>query len=236
MLKRERYLPCSSTSAGRTSGGSPSRRHPVPQRQAPRDSPRHRLAPTRARPGGPEDAPATGVSLEKDRQLGCACCLHCLTEGHTHMINSLVVTADGGAAGECERGQHCPPVASSRRVTHGYAGGPHGICWLPRGQSDGTLLASGGQDGTVRLWRLPDGVPMASLDGGRYGVRALAITPDGTVLASGGLDAVLRLWRLPDGVPTASSHASSHINCLAAMPDGRRPVSGGLGTPSRAPP
>ena len=51
---------------------------------------------------------------------------------------------------------------------------------------DGTWLASGGDDGTVRIWDPATGQQRAALTGHTGPVTAVAIAPDGTWLASAG--------------------------------------------------
>ena len=71
---------------------------------------------------------------------------------------------------------------------------------------DGTpVIISGGEDGTVRVWRLADGTPvgepLTGHDGAVAAVAAGAL-PDGTpVIISGGGDGTVRVWRLADGTP-----------------------------------
>ena len=71
---------------------------------------------------------------------------------------------------------------------------------------DGTpVIISGGDDGTVRVWRLADGTPVGEpLRGhnGPVGAVAAGALPDGTpVIISGGGDGTVRVWRLADGTP-----------------------------------
>src|SRR5262245_63482359 len=47
---------------------------------------------------------------------------------------------------------------------------------------DSKLLASGGQDGTFRLWSLPDGKQVAKLDAKSKQVRRLIFVEDGKTL------------------------------------------------------
>jgi WD40 repeat protein len=65
--------------------------------------------------------------------------------------------------------------------------------------SDGLILASGGADGTVRLYRTSDGVPLANYPGQDRGVRAVAFSLGGDVVYAGGEDGTLRRWLVPQG-------------------------------------
>ena len=67
---------------------------------------------------------------------------------------------------------------------------------------DGRTLASGNDDGTVRLWNVADpahprplGQPL-TIGSGNSTVDAVAFSPDGRTLASGNADGTVRLWDL----------------------------------------
>jgi serine/threonine protein kinase len=72
--------------------------------------------------------------------------------------------------------------------------GPVRCCAL---SADGQLLASGGSDRTVRLYRAEDGLALASYPGHDRGVRAVAFSPSGDALYSGGEEGTLRRWPVP---------------------------------------
>jgi hypothetical protein len=86
---------------------------------------------------------------------------------------------------------------------------------------DGSILASAGEDKTVRLWSLPEGKLLATLTTHSKGVFALAVTADGAMLASAGADRTVALWSLPDGklLNTFAGH-KDEVYGLAFTPDG----------------
>ena len=125
----------------------------------------------------------------------------------------------GVAAGRRHPGRGAAAPATTGRVNAVAVGA------LP----DGTpVIVSGGDDGTVRVWRLADGTPVGEpLRGHDGAVNAVAVgaLPDGTpVIVSGGDDGTVRVWRLADGTPVGEplrGHAGGvHAVAVGALPDG----------------
>ena len=75
---------------------------------------------------------------------------------------------------------------------------------------NGRVLASGGDDKTVRLWSLPSGDALHTLTGHEERVTSLAFTPDSRLLASASEDKSISLWSVADGgrLATLSGHQS----------------------------
>jgi len=93
----------------------------------------------------------------------------------------------------------------------------------------GTVLASGHDDGTVRLWDFARGQLVRTLDGHGRSILSVAFSlPDGKTVASGGADGTVRLWNAGDGRERArlAGHGGS-VMSVACSPDGRTVASGG---------
>ncbi|MEW5872056.1 MAG: WD40 repeat domain-containing protein [Chloroflexota bacterium] len=64
---------------------------------------------------------------------------------------------------------------------------------------DGRWLAASDRQ-VIRLWELPSGEPLATLEAHSQRLTGLKASPDGRLLASASQDGCLRLWQVPEGV------------------------------------
>jgi WD40 repeat protein len=94
----------------------------------------------------------------------------------------------------------------------GHEGGTDGLVFDRTG-----LLASGGQDRSVRLWR--DGVQIADLDGPHGDTSLIRFAPDGRALVAGCDDGVVRAWTMRDGVvdPRSRRILGEHAGAVTAI-------------------
>lgn len=133
-----------------------------------------------------------------------------------------------------EDGRPAPPGTRVGRFSGyhwdvGFGGHTDGVDALAFSPAQG-LLATGGVDGTVRLWDVALGRPTAGPLSGHEGpVRALAFSPDGRRLASGGADGTVRLWD-PDAAAPTGPPLTGHtgpVGCVAFSRDGGLVASAG---------
>ena len=91
--------------------------------------------------------------------------------------------------------------------------------------SDGTSIASGSRDKTIKLWNTTSGKEINTLKGHADEVLGVAFTLDGSRIASASLDKSLKLWDVASGNEIRTFKGiqySSDSNCVAFGPDGTR--------------
>ncbi|SBW22496.1 WD40 repeat-containing protein [Candidatus Protofrankia californiensis] len=117
-------------------------------------------------------------------------------------------------------------VTTGRRTSHlaGHAGAlwPVAVAFSP----DPTIIATGGDDGTVRLWNITTGHQVGRLGGHTGPVRAIAFSPDPTIIATGGDDGTVRLWNITTGTTIATVVGLAEGGWSVLLPDGSAKIDG----------
>lgn len=90
--------------------------------------------------------------------------------------------------------------------------------WSVAFSVDGTQLASGSSDQTIKLLDIATGACTATLEGHSNSVWSVVFSADGTQLASGSADQTVKLWDTATGACTATLEGNRYISHLTFDP------------------
>jgi serine/threonine protein kinase len=115
--------------------------------------------------------------------------------------------------------------ASCKQELRTFLGHTGGVTCVAAAR-DGRRLATGGKDGSVRLWDVATARELAHFEGVRGWTRSVAFSPDGNLLATACHNNPVRLWDVASGHQLATLPGDGAIS-VAFSPDGRRLATGG---------
>src|SRR5919205_286341 len=104
------------------------------------------------------------------------------------------------------------PGVKLLRTLEGHDETVRSLAFDPKGE----ILASGGDDGTVKLWEPGSGKLLRTLQGHRRSIFSVAFDSQGNTLASASADCKVKLWKPRSGklLRSLDGH-EGEVNCLA---------------------
>jgi WD40 repeat protein/predicted Ser/Thr protein kinase len=143
-------------------------------------------------------------------------------KGPAPRIRNAVLSPQGRQIAVCVERENAARLydcaTGAERLLAGHRDFVSGLAFSP----EGSTLATGSIDGTIRLWNVATGQTIASLPGHMQETTDVAFSPDGRTLASLGHNESLKLWHLPTLREVVSENEPRAGLWLRFSPDGRQ--------------
>lgn len=148
-------------------------------------------------------------------------------EGHTALVHTVALTADGTiAVTGCRDGTARiwdVGTGACRHVLDAHQDSVTGVAL----SASGHVAVTAGFDGWLRIWDPRDGRCVSTIDAHGDWIWALALTPDGQLALTGGHDGSARLWDLRRAHRICElDGGSGHVHAVGISQDGRRALTG----------
>ncbi len=115
-------------------------------------------------------------------------------------------------------------LAESETITlEGHFDPVYSVCYSP----DGSMIASGSSDGTIKIWNMETGSEIRTIEAHYYDVNSLCYSTDGSRLASGSGDGRIKIWDPYTGTMIKMFPLQSGgVKAICYSPDGKQIASG----------
>ncbi|HEY2304898.1 MAG TPA: helix-turn-helix domain-containing protein, partial [Streptosporangiaceae bacterium] len=141
--------------------------------------------------------------------------------GHADPVLSKLLSVAAWRINPSSAARHAMLAAAAARPGVAVLTSPAGAVDSEAFSRDGTTLATGSADGTVRVWDVATHRQITALTGPAGPVKAVAFSPHGTTLATGSADGTVRLWDVATHRQiTALTGPAGPVTSLAASRDG----------------
>lgn len=112
--------------------------------------------------------------------------------------------------------------AEADQSTSSFLAHPGGVATLAL-SPDGRVLATGGNDGLVKLWDAATFAPLRTIEAQRHAIYCLAFDAEGKRLASSSADRGAKIWDVASGAPISAFTKHTYpVTTIRFAPDGRR--------------